>query len=186
MRHPAAVVTLILAAFLPSCGDSPTGPIVPPEPEPGVTFRPSAQPVPPESLALQVQSSTLEEITLVLRATEVEDLYGWAVDLVFDPEILSLASFQQGDFLEPPAPDSDIDLITQLVEDPEGRLVIGQTRIGDVDGVTGTGDVLVLVFQAVEAAEGSTTLEPEDGASFDSDGTDLQLEILGGTVTVVR
>lgn len=181
MRRRALVVALVLAAFLPSCGDSsPTGPIVPPEPRPGITFRPTRFPFPPASLTLQVRSSSPEEITLALTATRVADLYGWAVDLVFDTEILGFVSFEQGGFLEA----DGVEVITQLAEGSDGRLIIGQTRVGDVDGVTGSGDVLALTLRA--EAEGSTGILPENGASFDSEGSDLGLEILGGSITVVQ
>lgn len=175
----ALVVTLALAAFLPSCGDSPTGPVIPP-PRPGITFRASTFPLPAGSLALQVRTSTAEEITLALVATEVEDLYGWGVDLVFDVDILSLVSFEQGDFLEA----DGVDVVSEVADDSAGRLVIGQARVGDVDGVDGGGDLLLLTFRA--GTEGSTGIQPESGAGFDSAGDPLDVQFLGGTITVVQ
>lgn len=179
MRRGCLAFTLVLAALLPSCGGStPTGP--PPPPPPGIRFQPSVFPAPAGSLTLQLRSSTTEEITLVLTATQVEDLYGWALDLTFDTGILTFVSFEEGDFLR----EENVEVSSQLVDDSDGRLIVGQTRVGNVAGVDGSGDVLELTFQA--ETEGSGGIRPENGAAFDSDGNDLPLEILGGSVTVIQ
>jgi hypothetical protein len=160
-------------------GSSPTTPTpttttVPP---PRVTFVADANPG-TDVIALGLTTSTVTEFTLVLTATEVVDLYGYGVDLSFDPTLVEFDSAEAGAFLD----GEDVTVTTQVVEGPVGTLVIGQSRVGAEPGVSGNGTLLTLNFKSVAA--GSTTFTVANSGAFDSTGAPLETQFLGGTATV--
>lgn len=180
-RGASAGFAVLLLISLPSCGSGsgPTSPN-PPQPPPGISFRVAVTPTPTDSISLAFAGSTTESITLLLVANDVDSLYGYGLDLPFDPEVLSFAAFQQEGFLE----GEGINVVTEVAENPTGRLIIGQTRVGEVQGVSGFGGLLSLTFNAV--ANGSTPTSPQAGAAFDAAGNQQTTLFLGGTVTVNR
>lgn len=181
-RRACTALAVMLLLSLPSCGgDSPSTPTRPPTPPPGITFFPAVSPAPADSVSLERRSGTTTEITLAVKATSVEGLYGVALDIVYDRSIVELDSFEAGDFLTGA---QGVLVSTNVVENPEGTLVIGQSRIGAVEGVTGTGDIVVLTFRAVGG--GFLQLTPTSTGAFDADGAPKATTFLGGSLTVIR
>lgn len=179
-RFPAGrAAVLALACIAAACGGStPTNPTPrPPPPPPTVRFVPEGNPG-MDSIALGMSASTAETFTLVLRAAGVTDMYGYAVDLTYDPAIMMFDSAEPGTFLD----GEGISVSTQVSEGPPGTLVIGQTRVGAVPGVSGGGLLLSLNF--VSVAAGSTVVATANGGAVDSTGAALATRMFGGTVTV--
>jgi hypothetical protein len=184
MRAPrrflvAAIASLLLVP-LAACGGSPSTPTPPPPPQPGITYRSSASPAPANSIVLETRSSDPQQITLALRANAVTDLYGVALDIRFNTAIVSFESFRARDFLE----SEGASMSTQVVENPAGTLVIGQSKIGAVDGSAGTGDMLVLTFRALTAGTSAITIANQ--GAYDPDGSITSTSFFGGTLTVVQ
>jgi len=181
--RPAAGALLgaLLAVALPSCGgSSPTTPRPPPPPPPPsnqITFSGSGAPA-VDSVALTLQEATSNQVALALFVNNVNDLYGAGVDLTFDPAVVAFDSFEEGTLLN--ADGTAVN--TQVSEPQEGTLVIGATRVGAVPGVTGSGTLIVLRFNAVTA--GTTTVGTRNAGAFDSNGTALATQFFGGTITV--
>ncbi|MGD8817964.1 MAG: cohesin domain-containing protein [Acidobacteriota bacterium] len=185
-RHAATIGTfaaLLLALTLPvACGKSPTTPrpttttttTLPPN---KVTFIADANPG-SDAIALSMTESTATEFTLVLTVVSVTDLYGYAVDINFDPEVVAFDSSEAGDFLEAPG----ATVSTQVTEQPPGTLVIGQTRVGPFDGVSGSGTLLTLKFRSLAA--GTSPFTPANASAFDSTGSTLATQFFGGIATV--
>ena len=172
---------VIVSGMLAGCGggSTPVSPTPPPTTMP-VTPSFAGEDERPEqdSILLTMTASSSSSFTLVLSANNVSDLFGYGLDLVFDPAIIAFVSFEAGTFFD----GQDVSVTTQVVESAPGRLVIGQSRVGAVPGVTGTGAMLLLNFTTVSA--GSTPVTLEDAAAFDSTGEALVIRFLGGTVLV--
>jgi len=178
-RAGAALVVFGSALAIAACGgNTPATPNPPPPPPPPqVRFTPMENPE-SDAIGLALSSATAAEFTLTLNATEVTDLYGYGVDIVFDPAVIMFESAEPGPFLR----GEGVRLNSQLVEQPDGTLVIGQTRVGNAPGVNGSGTLLTLNFTSVAA--GSTTLETANAGAFDSSGAALETTFFGGTATV--
>ncbi len=171
----------LLTVTLVSCGGSspttPRPPMPPPTPSDQIMFSGSdASDV--DSIALTLQAATSDQVTLALSVNSVDDLYGAGVDLTFDPAIVAFDSFEEGSMLN-----SDGDPVNTQVSEPQsGTLVIGVTRVGAVPGITGSGTLIVLLFNAV--APGSTAVATDNDSAFDSTGMALATEFSGGMLTV--
>lgn len=180
---PAATAAVLLLA-LPGCGgSSPTQTVVPPPPPPppdAVSFQSASPFAAPNSMRLGMEefSEESDEVVLILEATVVEDLYGYGVDLVYDTEFLELSGIQGGRFLR----GDDITVELRTREEPPGRLIVGHTRVGDVDGASGSGIVLRLTFEMLQTGDTELAFENED--AFDSDGDRTRSAFVGGTLTI--
>ncbi len=179
-RFLVAATASLLLVSLAACGGSPSTPTPPPTPQPGITYQSSANPAPANSIVLETRSSDTQQITLALKANAVTDLYGVALDIRFNTAIVSFDSFSVGDFLG----SEETSMSTQVVENPAGTLVIGQSKFGAVSGSAGTGDMLVLTFRAVAA--GSSAMTIANQGAYDPSGSITSTSFLGGTLTVVR
>ncbi|MCZ6725796.1 MAG: cohesin domain-containing protein [Acidobacteria bacterium] len=127
--------------------------------------------------------STPDEFILQIRVSEVADLYGVALDVVYPSNALEFQpdDTDAGDFF--PANDT-FDTELQIVEEPDGRLIIGYTRLGEVRGRTGSGLLLLLRFTTT--ADGSSDISIENRLAVDREGTPVPTTWLGGTVQVQR
>jgi hypothetical protein len=123
-------------------------------------------------------SSTADTFTLVLLASEVADLFGYGVDITFDPAIVMFDTATAGTFLD----GEGITVTTQVIEGPSGTLVIGQRRVGAVPGMSGSGTLLSLIFKSV--AVGTSTFTTSNAGAFDSTGATMTTQFFGGTATV--
>lgn len=183
IRPLPAILAIALLIGLGGCGGgggSPVAPTPPPDPtpEPGVRFEPAGGGLQPEIVSLGLSEDSADSVVLVMSASRVTDLYGYGVDLSFDPSILEFDGFEPGPFLQR----GDADVASQVAENPEGNLVIGQSRLGDVEGASGSGQLLFLRFTILDS--GSTRMRFSDGSGFDSDGDDVDLGFFGGTLTI--
>ena len=184
MRRRYGLIGCVMAAAtllaLLSCGGSSSTPTPPSPPQPGITYRSSADPPPANSIVLETRASDPQQISLALKANAVTDLYGLALDISFNPAIVTFDSFSVRDFLG----DEGTSMSTQVVESPEGTLVIGQSKIGPAGGSSGTGDLIVLVFRAVAA--GSSSISMANQGAYDPTGSITATSFFGGTLTVVQ
>lgn len=176
---PLVLATTATALLIPSCGgNSPTAPTPQPPPPPRVTFVADASNPGVDAISLGLGSSTVDRFTLTLRAESVTDLYGYGVDVLFDPTIVTFESAAAGTFFD----ETGITVTTQAVEGPTGTLVVGQSRVGDVLGVSGSGLMLTMEFVTVTA--GTTVIQLRNAAAFDSTGAPSNTDFFGGRITV--
>ena len=161
-------------------GSSPTTPRppTPPPPPPMITFVSNNPAAGANSIVLVMTATGTDSFTLTLTANNVTDLFGYALDIIFDTTMIALASSQFGVFLN----GEGITVTSQMIQTTPGTLIIGQSRVGAVAGVTGSGALLSLDFTAI--ATGPTTIAIENAGAFDSMGVALATEFVGGTATV--
>lgn len=174
-RIPVLVLALLLA-LTAACGGGGGGggPTEPPPPTRGVFFTPQTSAASGISLA-SVASSDPATLILEVRANSVTDLYGLAFDLRYPGTLLQLVRTTQGPFLSGGT--------VQSSQGP-GLLILGLSRLGAVEGATGSGVLLTLEFRATAAGEGSFTFE--QNSAVNSGGQPLSgLTWSAGTVRVV-
>jgi multidrug efflux pump subunit AcrA (membrane-fusion protein) len=176
-----AHLTLVAALLATACGgSSPMAPKPPGPPPPPVviTFTPESPTPGANVIDLRLMSSTASELALTLDASLVADLFGYGLDLLYDPAAIAFEGFEPGTFL-----DGMGITVTILVSEPQpGTVVIGQSRVGSVAGASGSGTMVVLRFTAV--APGRSTISIDNAGAFDSTGAEITLEFFGGDVTV--
>ncbi len=179
LRGAVGIGILVMSMALPGCsGSTPTTPRPPTTTPPSVTFVADASNGGIDAIALSLTSSTAEAFTLALMASEVTDLFGYGVDITFDPAVVMFDTATMGTFLD----GEGITVTTQVTEGPVGTLVIGQSRVGAVPGMSGSGTLVSLDFRSV--APGTSTLSTSNAGAFDSTGAAMTTEFFGGTATV--
>ncbi len=179
LRCAVGIGILVMSMALPGCsGSTPTTPRPPTTTTPSVTFVADASNGGIDAIALSLTSSTAEAFTLALMASEVTDLFGYGVDITFDPAVVMFDTATMGTFLD----GEGITVTTQITEGPVGTLVIGQSRVGAVPGMSGSGTLVSLDFRSV--APGTSTLSTSNAGAFDSTGAAMTTEFFGGTATV--
>lgn len=179
LRCAAGIAVLVMSMALPGCGGgkTPTTPR-PPTTTPSVTFVADASNPGTDAIALTMTSSTVDTFTLALLAFEVADLFGYGVDITFDPAVVMFETATAGTFLD----GEGITVTSQIAEGPSGTLVIGQSRVGAVVGMSGSGTLLSLIFKSVAA--GTSTFTTSNAGAFDSTGAAMTTQFFGGTATV--
>jgi len=136
-------------------------------------------------------SKTATSITLAVNATSVVDLYGVGFELVWNPAFLRYESAAEGSFLA--MGNANTTFAAELVdvqpgpgEDrQQGRLSVGVTRLNEVPGMSGSGQLLTVTLSSV--ASGTTSASFEATQAFDSGGTRITgMTFAGGTLNVRR
>ncbi len=112
------------------------------------------------------------------RLANVNDIYGVAFDLWYDPAILSVQSIDKSSGLL-----STGELQSSFRNAVAGKLVIGLSLVGGVTGITGKGNLLTITFSAV--APGTTSLLLKDIHIYDSTGNKLDASVIINNGTVV-
>jgi hypothetical protein len=132
------------------------------------------------SLALTRVSGDANTIVLSVEATSVTDVYGVAFDLVYPSAVLDFQDAEEGSFLDQ---GGAVDTSLQVAENPDGTLVVGLSRLGQVAGRSGTGSLVR--FEFARRAAGSGDLRFEDNLAFNAAGNPIGgVQWSAGRVTV--
>lgn len=129
-----------------------------PKPEPPA---PAGPPPPPAAAAVAFQPATVETqlsqaVTVSVLAQNVTDLFDAPLKFKFDPNILRLNEITRGDFL---AGDGRQALFTRNILNDTGDATVMLSRMPGTGGVSGSGVLVTLTFQAV--GRGSTAVSVE-------------------------
>ena len=185
-RRLRSLVTLavggVLVSLLPACGGGGGGGGGggPTSPGPSVTFSPSGTTGPEALILRESPDSTPSRLVLELVAQDVTRVYGLSFDLQYPASVLSFEAAVEEGFLGADGADTSL----QVAEQPAGNLVIGLTRLGRVQGISGSGVLLSLELRAV--GNGSGALRFDANEAFDSEGDPIPSIRWGaGTVQVV-
>ncbi|MEM7482709.1 MAG: cohesin domain-containing protein [Acidobacteriota bacterium] len=171
---------VVLLLLLPGCGGGGGGggPTAPPPPPPqGIVFTPATGGGVTISMVQVGQNATT--LTLDVTATGVTDLYGVAFDLQFPSQLFDLVNSSEQPFL---SQSGGTPTTLQVNEVSAGQVVVGFTRLGGVSGVSGTGALVRLTFQA--KASGSGGFAFSRNQTFSPAGTLGGISWLGGSVQV--
>jgi hypothetical protein len=97
-----------------------------------------------------------QSLSVDVLISDVADLYAFEFDLVFDPAILAAAGVTEGSFL----PNSGTTVFIPGIIDNSGGTIsaIADSLIGPIPGVTGTGTLATVLFDALAPGTGTLSL----------------------------
>ena len=87
------------------------------------------------------------EFEVKIKVNDVANLYGFGFTLKYDKEYLNLIDVVEGDFLKK---DGVSTLFLKNIDKENGVVIIGVSRTGKVDGVSGDGTLLITKFKALK------------------------------------
>ena len=96
-------------------------------------------------------------VTVSVVVSNVSALFGAAFDVLFNPQILSFVSAQKGTFLEQGGTTNVLSTVS-----PAGNLIVGYSILGASAGVSGSGTLMTLTFNALAA--GTSALNFQNNA----------------------
>lgn len=98
-----------------------------------------------------------ETVTVNINVSNVNDLYGWQAGLTFNPDVLNCTGYHEGEFLKRGADPIDGTFwinrskYTTPWDNTEGIVLThGCTLLGQIPGVTGSGQLGYLTFEVIE------------------------------------
>jgi len=92
------------------------------------------------------------EVALTVSVSQIEQLYSAPFYLSYNPALLELIKVSQGDFLKH---DGQQTAFFHTDHPEMGRVIIGYSRLGQVDGISGSGTLTTLTFRAKTSGVGS-------------------------------
>jgi hypothetical protein len=174
-----AAALAILATSVAACGGGGGGggPTGPPPPATTIVFTPAGGGNVLLASGSGTQGTTL---SIEVRTTGVQDLYGLAFHLAYPVAALRLTGHTEGSVLNA---GGTVPTSFQIVDSPPGNLVVGLTRLGRVQGTAASGTLMTL--QLTAAASGSGNLAFSSNVASDSLGNVIPgLTWAGGSVQV--
>ena len=97
-----------------------------------------------------------DTFTLRVNAEKVTDLAGWQFDLTFDPDVLEAVEVREGNFLKRSGGTTFFQRGT--IDNTAGKIAGVSSALISKNGVTGTGNLLSVVFSAKADGNGELTL----------------------------
>src|ERR1700722_10467709 len=137
-----------------------------------------------DSIALSISSlqavSQGESFAADLNISGVTDLYGFQLDLSFDPTILQATDVMEGSFLPS---GGDTFFIPGTIDNNAGLVVFNaDTLLSAISGVNGSGKLLQ--FDFIATGIGTSVLDSGNVFLLDSNGNEIASSITDGSVTV--
>jgi hypothetical protein len=81
-----------------------------------------------------------------VNVTDVTDLYAASFDISYDPLVLDYTGTTEGSFLSQDTKPTSMQAAPLNNEESTGQIVVGVTRLGDVGGVSGSGNLATVCF----------------------------------------
>jgi general secretion pathway protein D len=120
-----------------------------------------------------------QEARFDLRAENMQDLYGAIITLSYDPKIVDFKIASEGNFLRK---DSQQTSFLFSNNNKAGTVDIYMTRIGDVGGVNGSGNLCTLVFQAKSGGKSGVSMKSVKLTNFNRG--QIRAELKGANMSV--
>ncbi len=102
-----------------------------------------------EANDITVQTGQTFYLTMVVN--DVDDLYAWQCDIEYDSDYLELINVVEGPFLSSDGAQTYYVAPAMVSEETQWA---ASTRLAQDEGVTGSGDVVTLFFQALDETSG--------------------------------
>jgi len=113
-------------------------------------------------------------LTITVRVTDVQTLYGLELDVLYDPQRVTIKSIAPGNFLS-------ADFVVKADSKTPGIARLAYTQLAPNVSVNGSGDVAVLVLEPTNCAFG-TTLQLGEAVLSDHNGNAIPYVKLDGVV----
>ena len=97
-----------------------------------------------------------DTFTVRVNAEKISDLAGWQFDLIFDPDVLEAVEVREGNFLKRSGGTTFFQRGT--IDNTAGKIASVSSALISKNGVTGTGNLLSVVFSAKADGNGELTL----------------------------
>lgn len=120
------------------------------------------------------------EFELPIMVKEVVNLYGAGFTLTYDKEYLDFVSVEEGDFLNK---DGVTTLFLKKVDEDKGEVIVGVSRTGKVDGISGDGKLMSFKFKALKL--GKTKVLLKDVVFKDPQLKPLKFSVEVGDINIV-
>lgn len=98
-----------------------------------------------------------ETITATVIVSNVTNLFAYGFDVVYDEEILQYETCSENGFLSGSAPGST-SFNAALLNNGPGTLIVGNAKLGNLNGVSGSGDLFSINFKVLGAAGSESNL----------------------------
>ena len=121
-----------------------------------------------------------DTFTLRIDAEKITDLAGWQFDLTFDPDVLEVVEVNEGDFLK--KGDGNTFFQRGAIDNTVGKIAGLSSALISKNGVTGTGNLLSVVFSA--KAEGNSELALRNFQLGSTTGEVIPAGVRNLTITV--
>jgi hypothetical protein len=95
-----------------------------------------------------------------VKVADVEHLYCWQVNIIFDPTVLEVVYVTEGDFLKE-QPRGTTGLVSRI-ENALGWVLLGCSTLGAHDGKSGSGTLATAEFQILAVGESSIEIAEAD------------------------
>lgn len=136
-----------------------------------VLFNSESSDIPSNSFYLTLEGVAEDIFTIGIHVKDINDLYGTAFTLRFDPSMLFFIDAREGAFLK--GGGHSTSFMASLEEGNPGNLIIGHTRLGSVTGACGSGLLATVTFKVMR--EGESSLSFINASAFDSNGDIIDL-----------
>lgn len=100
-----------------------------------------------------------DQFTLSLNTEQVNDLFSAPFYLQYDPQQLEFIGLIEGDFLKR---DKNPTAFIYTVEPEIGKIIVGLSRLGEVNGISGSGTLVIATFKARTPGTAKVTLQNVD------------------------
>jgi hypothetical protein len=110
--------------------------------EPAIGFSPAETRVPPGA-----------EFTVELKVSGMARLYGAAVEVKYDPQVIECLGMEDGNVFSEPSLE-----VKREVNAAEGVLKFAETMLGERDGFNGDGTLVKIKFKALQEGSGKLTI----------------------------
>jgi hypothetical protein len=135
-------------------------------------------------LSIQPPSRSVQpdrDFSFSVRVADITDLFAFQFDLAFDPAILSAASVTEGSFLRN---GGSTVFVPGTINNTAGTInFTGDSLIGPIQGVSGSGTLATVNFQAFRP--GMSPIALSNVVLLDSDLRGITANTVNGTVTVI-
>lgn len=127
---------------------------------------------------------TGESFTINVKVTEISGLYGWQIKLYYNPNVLNGTEVTEGPFLKTHGESFFDFTFDDEYNSTHGLVTAFSTLVGDVSGVSGTGVLLILTFDAKNI--GNSMLDLEETVLGDINSNPMDHTVIDGVVQVVN
>jgi len=120
------------------------------------------------------------EFTINIKVASEWDIYAAEFELNFNPDVLEFIEAKEGGFLSKDGVET-----YEVIREENGKVLFASTRFGDLEGISGEGNLAAIKFKAKEAGKSNLILENVRLADTSSDQNKFELNLKSGTATIL-